>query len=138
MILAGRTLTAGRGEGAVVAIPPLSFWGGYDPETGVVIDRHHAAVGRSLKGVVLVMIAGRGSSSSSSVLAEAIRLGTAPAAIVLTEADPILAVGAMVAEALYGRMCPIVLLGEADHARVAEAERAGVIAERNGARVIVA
>ena len=58
---------------------------------------------RSCAGRILVMRAGRGSSSGSSVLAEAIRAGTAPAAIVLAERDAILAVGAMVAAELYGR-----------------------------------
>jgi predicted aconitase with swiveling domain len=56
------------------------------------------------------MPAARGSSSSSSVLAEAVRAGTAPAAILLGEADLILAVGAAVGEELYGRRVPIVQL----------------------------
>src|SRR5207247_1043796 len=61
---------------------------------------------------VLVMPSGRGSSSSSSVLAEAIRRGTAPAAIVLLEADVILALGSAVAAELYGRTVPVVVAGE--------------------------
>ena len=56
------------------------------------------------------MPCGRGSSSSSTVLAEAIRLGTAPAAIVLSEPDPILVIGALVAQRLYARTCPIVVV----------------------------
>ncbi len=56
------------------------------------------------------MPSGRGSSSSSSVLAEAIRLGTAPLAILLAEPDEILVLGALVAGYLYGRTCPIVVL----------------------------
>jgi hypothetical protein len=56
------------------------------------------------------MPGGRGSSSSSSVLAEAIRAGTAPAAIVLTDPDPIIALGALVARELYGVSIPIVVL----------------------------
>ena len=58
------------------------------------------------------MPSGRGSSSSSSVLAEAIRAGTAPAAIVLGEADPILALGAIVARELYGTTIPVVVTAE--------------------------
>jgi predicted aconitase with swiveling domain len=58
---------------------------------------------------VLVMPGGRGSSSSSSVLAETLRRGTGPVALVLSAADPILTVGAIVAEALYGIRCPIVV-----------------------------
>ncbi|MEJ0013299.1 MAG: DUF126 domain-containing protein [Bauldia sp.] len=121
----------------MTAIAPLSFWGGYDPEAGLVIDRHHPAHGRSLAGVVLVMPSGRGSSSSSTVLAEAIRLGKAPAAIVLAEPDPILVVGAMVAEALHGRRCPIVVLSRADYDRVATSPTAEVMAEAGAASVAI-
>ena len=105
----------------MLATAPLSFWGGIDVETGTVIDRSHPAIGQSVAGRVLVMPSGRGSSSSSSVLAEAIRLGTAPAAIILGEADPILVVGALVAARLYGRSCPLVVLAAEDHAAVAAA-----------------
>jgi len=88
---------------------PLSFWGGVDPATGDIIDVHHPQCDANVAGCVLVMPSGRGSSSSSSVLAEAIRAGTAPAAIVLGEPDPILALGAIVARELYGRTIPVVV-----------------------------
>ncbi len=65
---------------------PLSFWGGIDPTEGRIIDPHHPQLGESITGRVLVIPAGRGSSSSSSVLAESLRLGTGPAAIVLIRA----------------------------------------------------
>ena len=136
MKFSGQGLAPGSGSGAVAAIAPLSFWGGYDPETGLVIDRHHPAHGRSLAGTVLVMTSGRGSSSSSTVLAEAIRLKTAPVAIVLAESDPILVVGAMVAEALYGRRCPIVVLSRADYDRVAGSYTAEVIADGGAGSVV--
>jgi len=86
---------------------PLSLWGGLDPATGAIIDPHHPQRGQHVGGRVLVMPAGRGSSSSASVLAEAARAGTAPAAIVLREPDLILAIGAAVADELYGRHIPI-------------------------------
>jgi predicted aconitase with swiveling domain len=60
-------------------------------------------------GKVLVMPSGRGSSSSSSVLAEAIRAGTGPAGIILGEPDRIIALGALVAAELYGRTVPVVV-----------------------------
>ena len=69
------------------------------------------------------MPGGRGSSSSSSVLAELIRRGAGPAAIVLGERDPIIALGAMVAEALYGRTVPVLVADAEAYARVARAER---------------
>jgi uncharacterized protein len=105
-----RVLAPGVASGEVLVLSePLSFWGGLDPVTGLVIDGHHPQVGASLTGRVLVMPGGRGSSSSSSVLAEAIRCGTAPAAIVLGEADAIVALGAIVAGELYGIEMPVVV-----------------------------
>jgi predicted aconitase with swiveling domain len=85
-----------------------------DPHTGRLSDHHHPQLGATITGQVLVMPSGRGSSSSSSVLAESIRLGTAPLAILLADPDEILVLGALVAEHLYGRTCPIVVL-PADH-----------------------
>lgn len=105
-----RALVPGTAEGrALVLDEPLSFWGGVDPETGDITDVRHPQHGASVTGRILVMPSGRGSSSSSSVLAESIRSGTAPAAIVLGEADPILALGAIVARELYGMVIPVVV-----------------------------
>jgi predicted aconitase with swiveling domain len=105
-----RVLVAGAADGDALALDePLSFWGGVDPATGLVIDPHHPQRGERVSGRVLVLPSGRGSSSSSSVLAEAIRAGTAPAAIVLLEPDPILALGSIVARELYGARVPVVV-----------------------------
>jgi uncharacterized protein len=105
-----RCLAAGEAEGeALVLREALSFWGGIDVATGRVIDRTHPDLGACVAGTILVMPGGRGSSSSSSVLAESLRRGTGPAGIVLSAADPILTVGAIVAESLYGIRCPIVV-----------------------------
>jgi uncharacterized protein len=109
--LQGRALVAGEAAGpALVLEAPLSLWGGMDPHTGRLSDHHHPQLGATLTGQVLVMPSGRGSSSSSSVLAESIRLGTAPLAILLSDPDDILVLGALVAEYLYARTCPIVVL----------------------------
>jgi predicted aconitase with swiveling domain len=97
---------------------PLSFWGGLDPQTGTIIDHHHPQQGASIGGLVLVMVAGRGSSSSSSVLAEALRAGTGPAAIVLLEADEIIVLGALVAEIVDGRGIPVLQLDGPSHSRI--------------------
>ena len=109
--LQGRALVAGEAAApALVLEAPLSLWGGMDPRTGRLTDHHHPQLGATVTGQVLVMPSGRGSSSSSSVLAEAVRLGTAPLAILLGEPDEILVLGALVAEYLYARTCPIVVL----------------------------
>jgi predicted aconitase with swiveling domain len=110
-VLDGRVLFDGEARGvALVLREPLSLWGGLDPETGVVIDAHHPQRGTVLTDRVLVMPSGRGSSSSSSVLAEAIRTGHAPAAILVSEPDLILAVGAAVGAELYGHRLPVLAL----------------------------
>jgi predicted aconitase with swiveling domain len=103
---------------ALVLDEPLSLWGGIDPATGSVIDVHHPQLGAIVTGRVLVMPAGRGSSSSASVLAEAARAGTAPAAIVLREPDLILAIGAAVAEELYGVRIPVLVIGESEFSAI--------------------
>ena len=107
-------LVGGEAGGSTLALDePLSFWGGYDAETGAIIDQHHPQVGTVISGAVVVMTTGRGSSSASSVIAEAIRLGTAPAAIIMLEADEIVALGAIVADELYGLRMPVVVVDPA-------------------------
>jgi uncharacterized protein len=115
-VIEGRTLARGVATGEVVVLEePLSFWGGVDAREGIVVSEHHPQFGILLRERVLVMPSGRGSSSSSSVLAEAIRLGTAPAGILLREADPIVVLGAVVARELYGVELPVVALDEEDY-----------------------
>lgn len=111
---------------------PLSFWGGLDPGTGRVIDHRHPQVGAELAGRILVMPAGRGSSSSSSVMAEAVRAGTAPAAIVLKHPDPIVALGAVVAEELFGHAPPVVVVDDDVYAGITTGRRIRVEAPDGG------
>lgn len=119
---------AARGE-ALVLDEPLSLWGGMDPATGRITDRRHPQAGEDASGRVLVMPAGRGSSSSSSVLAEAIRAGTAPAALLLSEPDEIVLLGALVAEELYGVRCPVVVLPDALYRSIHTGDPVTVTAE---------
>lgn len=130
------TLVPGAAAGAVfVMAEPLSFWGGLDAATGAVIDRWHPQCGAVLTGKVVVMERGRGSSSGSSVLAEAIRAGTGLAAIVLLSRDAIVTVGALVARELYGAECPVVLAAAADWPVLTAAGRLRVEAGAEGAVV---
>lgn len=108
MPLTAVTLHAGSASGRVLRLDaPLSFWGGTDAQ-GMIIDGHHPQRGESVAGTVLVMRSGRGSSSSSYVLAEQLRTGHGPAAIVLAEPDAIIALGAIVAAELYDLSVPVV------------------------------
>ena len=130
-------LVPGRAAGDVLALgEPISFWGGFDAGTGRIVDRLHPECGACLTGRVLVMRSARGSSSGSSVLAEAIRLGTAPAAIVLRSRDAILTIGALVAAALYERPCPVVVLeSDRDFGRVAATGHVEVEAKESKGRL---
>ena len=126
------TLVPGSGAGTPLRLDePLSFWGGLDPATGLIIDRWHPQRGMNVAGRVLMMPAGRGSSSGSASLAEAIRLGVGPAAILLLERDAIVVVGAMVAGELYVRRCPVALVSAEDWERLAAARR--LVAETGAA-----
>ncbi|MBK8249984.1 MAG: DUF126 domain-containing protein [Gemmatimonadetes bacterium] len=114
---AGATLIKGKASGLVLALDePLSFWGGVREHDGRIIDVHHPQQGHNVAGKVLVMPGGRGSSSSSSVLAELVRGRVAPAGIVLRTPDPILALGAMVGELLYERTVPMRVLPPDEYA----------------------
>ena len=132
----GRTLVAGHASGlALVLDEPLSFWGGLDPATGALIDTHHPQRGATLAGRVLIMPSGRGSSSSSYVLAEAIRTGTSPVAIVLQEPDGIVALGAIVARELYGALVPVVVLDADGYDAIADGDAIAVEAHDDDATV---
>lgn len=113
--LQAQVLLDGTAEGPVCATrQALSFWGGFDPSTGAVIDRRHELSGQLLAGAVLVMPHGKGSSTGSPVLLDALVQGTAPAAIVLSRVDEIIALGAIVAEEFYTKTLPILVLDGVD------------------------
>ena len=108
---------------------PLSFWGGTDPATGRIIARRHPQVGESITGRVLAMPFGRGSSSGSSALCEAVRAGTGPVAILMGEPDEIVALGAIVADEVYGAGFPVVVLPAAGFDDLVTGSRVSVAAD---------
>jgi predicted aconitase/predicted aconitase with swiveling domain len=111
--LTGRSLVPGAAEGALLfADVGLSFWGGVDPYSGEVIDRHHPLSGQYLAGRVLAIPSGRGSCTGSSVLMELISNGHAPAALVLAEPDEILTLGVLVAQTIFQRSLPVLCIGQ--------------------------
>jgi hypothetical protein len=97
--LVARVVKAGRAEGeALVSSEPIGFLGGVDPETGVVIETGHPLEGQSVARRVLVFATGKGSTVGSYTIYRLACAGLAPAAIVNAEADPVVAVGAIIAE----------------------------------------
>lgn len=107
--LVGRVVIAGEAEGPVLhSDEPLSFWGGYDAANGRITDPHHPLAGKTGAGRVLALPATRGSSTTAAVLLEAIRRGTAPAALITRGVDAFVALAAFVGEEMYPAVPPIV------------------------------
>ena len=91
----------------------ISFWGGIDPNNGDIIDEHHPLIGQNVTGKVLVLPSGRGSCSGSGALLELILNERAPAALIFTEAEDILTLGVLVAEAMFNRTLPVLRISSA-------------------------
>jgi len=113
----GKIVIKGRAAGeALVSAEPISFWGGYDYRTGEIIDRRHPLSGLVAAGRVLAVPFTRGSSTTTAVLLEAVRAGTAPAAILTTGTDSFFALASIVADELYAKPIPLLALEPSDFA----------------------
>jgi predicted aconitase with swiveling domain len=112
-VVRGRVLVTGRGRGPLLRLrAPISLWGGVDPVAGRVVDPRHPDHGASLAGTVLAVPSAVGSSSSSAIMLELLRQGTAPAAVLMGRSDAILALGVVVARELGQDGIPVVEVPE--------------------------
>jgi uncharacterized protein len=126
-MIEGFVLNAGAASGPVLALSePLSFWGAFDPRTGRIIDTHHPQCGMVLTQSILMMRESRGSGTAPGAIAEAIRRGTAPAAIIMIMPDINLAIGAAVATKLYGKYCPILAVSTAEYLTLSAAKNISI------------
>lgn len=99
MELVGRIIKAGSVQGSALVSPdPIGFLGGVDPDTGIVIESGHPLEGQCMAGRILVFPSGKGSTVGSYTLYRMAREGTAPAAIINAESEPIVAVGAIISD----------------------------------------
>jgi len=131
LLIAGRPIVAGEAEGeALVTSDALSFWGGYDFHTGEIIDKHHPLAGVRAAGRILAVPFSKGSSTTTAVLLEAVRAGTAPAAILTTGVDSFFALASIVADAVYAKSFPVIALDGDDFTRLRTGDRLAV--ERDG------
>lgn len=122
-MIRGRAVVAGAAEGeALVTSDALSFWGGYDFHTGEIIDKHHPLAGVRAAGRILAVPFSKGSSTTTAVLLEAVRAGTAPAAIVTTGTDSFFALASIVADVMYGKPFPVIALDADDFASLKTGE----------------
>ncbi len=127
MTLHGRAVIPGEASGiALVSSEPLSFWGGYDYQTGAIIDQRHPLAGACAAGRVLALPFTRGSSTTTAVLLEAVKAGTAPAAILTTAPDSFFALASIVAAEMYASPIPLVTLSLEDFARLQTSQQVRV------------
>jgi predicted aconitase/predicted aconitase with swiveling domain len=125
-----RSVLGGSASGAVIpSKEALSFWGGVDPATGRVIDVHHPLHGQCLTGAILVMPSSRGSCTGSGVLLDLILTGRGPAALIFSEAEDVLTLGALIASELFGKTMPVLRLGAEAFAVVAAAKTVSITGE---------
>ena len=124
-------IISGMATGPILACAEgLSFWGGVDAATGVVIDAHHPLHGQSLVGKIVMMPTSRGSCTGSGVLLELIQNHHAPAALIFREAEDVLTLGALVAERVFGTSIPVIRLDPTEFAALADCARAEISASQ--------
>ncbi len=120
-VMQGRALVAGEATGQLLySDVPLSFWGGYNAATGEIIDRRHPLSGQIAAARVLAIPFTKGSSTTTAVFLEAVRGGTAPAAVLTATPDAFLSLASIVADEMYGKPVPVVALAAQDFASLAE------------------
>lgn len=103
------TVMNGVVEGeALVTRQPLCLYDSLDPKSGLIVNRRHELCGQNVSGKIFVFPHGTGSSTTAATILEASRRNKAPKAIVNLETEPVIAVGAVLAEKLYGNIIPIV------------------------------
>lgn len=126
-MISGRAIVAGEADGeALVTHDSLSFWGGYDFHTGRIIDKHHPLAGVRAAGRILAVPFSKGSSTTTAVLLEAVRAGTAPAAIITTGVDSFFALASIVADVMYAKSFPVIALEANDFAMLRTGMRVAI------------
>lgn len=94
-----RTISKGKTQGDLItSSEPISFLGGVDPNTGIVIDPNHELKGKSIKDKILFIPEGKGSTVGSYVIFQMKKNNTAPKAIICLNAEPIIATGAIISD----------------------------------------
>ena len=110
-VLDANVLVAGEASGtALVLQEPLSFWGGFNPANGEIIDIHHPQYQQRVTGKVLFISESRGSAGTPGGIAETLRNGSGPSAFVLAERDVNIGVGTLVANQLYQLEVPVLAI----------------------------
>jgi len=118
-IIQATLVVAGSAQGELlISDEALSFWGGYDHESGEIIDRRHPLSGKNAAGKIFGVPFSRGSSTTTAVLLEAVRAGKAPAAIITTRKDAFFALASIVADEMYLVPIPIAVVPKVQFGRL--------------------
>ncbi len=98
-LVSGRAISKGAATGnLLISDKPISFYGGVDPNTGIVVEKGHPLEGKSIAGTILAFPHGKGSTVGSYVLYRLKKNGHAPAAMINESAEAIVAVGAIISD----------------------------------------
>ncbi|KQX05921.1 hypothetical protein ASD01_09920 [Ensifer sp. Root423] len=125
--ISARSILSGSADGPIIDTEEaLSFWGGVDPATGRVIDVHHPLHGLCLTDGILMMPSSRGSCTGSGVLLDMALTGRAPAALVFSEAEDVLTLGALIAAEMFGKSLPVLRLSRDAFKALAQAKTARI------------
>ncbi|MBV7518601.1 aconitase X [Ensifer sp. ENS12] len=125
--ISARSILSGSADGPIIATEEaLSFWGGVDPATALVIDVHHPLHGICLTGGILMMPSSRGSCTGSGVLLDMALTGRGPAALVFCEAEDVLTLGALIAAEMFGKSLPVLRLSRDAFKMLSQAKSAGI------------
>ena len=108
---ANQLIVEGKASGKVlVCAEGLSFWGGVDPNTGIIIDAHHPNHGDCVARKCLLMPTSRGSCSGSGVLLQLALNKLAPSMIIFNESEQVLTLGSIVCDRIFSVQIPIIRL----------------------------
>ena len=125
--LSARSILPGSASGPIIAAgEALSFWGGVDPASGRVIDVHHPLHGATITGGILMMPSSRGSCTGSGVLLDLALTGRAPAALIFSEAEDVLTLGALIAAEMFEKSLPVLRLSHDAFAALCRAKSAKI------------
>ena len=115
----GRVLVSGLASGPVMKLDEtLSFWGGFNPANGEIIDVHHPQHDQRVGQTILCISQSRGSAGTPAAIAETLRNGSGPVAFILAKADINIAVGVMVANRLYDLKIPVIEISPSQMAQI--------------------
>ncbi|WP_206705460.1 cis-3-hydroxy-L-proline dehydratase [Marinomonas colpomeniae] len=129
--LSGEPFVVGQASGEVLSCETeLSFWGGVEPEKGEIIDQHHPLCGHFLQGKILVLPGGRGSCSGSGVILEMMVNGKGPDAIIISRPDDIITLGVWIAQEMFDKSIPVVMLEADEFEKISNQKYASIIGEK--------